>query len=628
MRIDILTPVVLLSIISWMPSALAQMTSPVHEGEPLASVVRASPQAPRAGRKESSSGPVSGMMRRERKEKRQGPSPGMSMSQMMKGPKSTEFYPSLIRIAEPDPVERKRLERRAEQWISGGRSLVSDGAASLFEFTQRDDFPAMEQAGAVIAQGLSRIESGLAARRALEGGEPPPQVALEWFKTQLNLLPAQMDPKDTRVLGMTPFRLFLCGLMVVAISVSLTVYVLRMRRASHLVERILAGAASEEGSPVTATERSVNATSPPASTPAEAPEGLLPIRRKKLCRLRVARIYPETPDIKTFRFVCCDRGPIPFSYLPGQFLTLTLPIEGSPTKRSYTISSSPAQGYYCEISVKREDRGLGSRYLHDVLKEGDTLDVRGPSGKLTFTGEESESIVLIGGGVGITPLMSVTRALADMGWGGEIRLIVGCSGPEHFLFGAELERLKERNPNLHVHVAMSALEEDLPGFHRGRITKDLLQEWIPDIAARTRIHLCASPGLMEAVKQMLADLGVPSERIKTESFGSQEKSARRAIVRAAQPMAAPAQAAATLEFQRSAKSTTVQGDETVLEVAERIGVQMNYSCRVGECGECSVRLISGDVKMDVEDALEPEDKAAGIILGCQACPTSNVVVEA
>jgi ferredoxin-NADP reductase len=71
--------------------------------------------------------------------------------------------------------------------------------------------------------------------------------------------------------------------------------------------------------------------------------------------------------------VSCDRGPIPFSYLPGQFLTLTLPVEGNPIKRSYTISSSPTQGYYCEISVKREQFGAGSRYLHDVLHEGDTL---------------------------------------------------------------------------------------------------------------------------------------------------------------------------------------------------------------------------------------------------------------
>jgi len=586
MRIDILAAVVLLSTIGLTSSALGQMTPEEDEA--------------------------------------QGSSPGRSMSQMMRGPSSTEFYPTLINISEPDPVERERLERRAEQWVSEGISLLSEGAAALSEATQRNDVRTMEQAGATIGQGLSQLKNGLAARRALESGEPPPQVALEWFKTQLNLLPAQMDSRDTRILGMTPFQAFLCTFMTVAIGLSLTVYVLRMRRAFHLIDRIVAGSKGEEVAASTSTERSAT----PASTPTEASEGLLPLKRKKLCRLRVARIYPETPDVKTFRFVSCDRGPIPFSYLPGQFLTLMLPIEGNPTKRSYTISSSPAQGYYCEISVKREDRGLGSRYLHDVLKEGDTLDVRGPSGKFTFTGKESDSIVLIGGGVGITPLMSVTRALADMGWKGEICLVVGCSDPEHFLFGAELERLKERNPNLHVFVAMSALKEDLSGFHRGRITKDLLLEWVPDIAARPRIHLCASPRMMDAVKQMLADLGVPSERIKTESFGSQEKPATRARVRAAQSNAELGQPAATLAFQRSAKSTTAQGDETVLEAAERIGVEMNYSCRVGNCGECSVRLISGEVKMDVEDALEPGDKAAGIILGCQARPTSNVVVEA
>ena len=94
------------------------------------------------------------------------------------------------------------------------------------------------------------------------------------------------------------------------------------------------------------------------------------------------------------------------------------------------------------------------------------------------------------------------------------------------------------------------------------------------------------------------------------------------------PKAAPGESAATVEFQHSAKSTAIQEGESVLEAAERIGVEMNYSCRVGSCGECAVRLISGEVEMEVEDALEPADKSAGIILGCQAHPISNVAVEA
>ncbi len=115
MRIGILAAVVLSSTIVLMPSALAQMTPEEHEGEPPPSAARVSPE-PRAEMQDSSSGSMPGMMGRE--ETMQGPSPGVSMGQMMRGPKSTEFYPTLIRISEPDPAERERLEQRAEQWRS------------------------------------------------------------------------------------------------------------------------------------------------------------------------------------------------------------------------------------------------------------------------------------------------------------------------------------------------------------------------------------------------------------------------------------------------------------------------------------------------------------------------------
>jgi len=130
---------------------------------------------------------------------------------------------------------------------------------------------------------------------------------------------------------------------------------------------------------------------------------------------------------------------------------------------------------------------------------------------------------------------------------------------------------------------------------------------------------------MDAIKLMLTDLGVPSDYIKTESFGSKEKPQAREDVLSTQTSDRPV---TTVEFQLSAKSTTIEGDETILEAGERIGVDMNYSCRVGSCGECSVKIISGDVEMEVEDALEPVDKTNNIILACQARSISNVVIEA
>lgn len=553
-----------------------------------------------------------------------GPPAGMSMHDMMRGPKTTALYPTMINSSQATPAERQRLAQQTEHWTAEGMAALEQGAAELSKATQGTDVRAIREAGAQIEEGLSKLESGLSTRHALEQGQPPSEIAIQWFKSQLQLETIKPAAQPLRILSMAPMQFFVCLLMLASIGLSLLIYVQRMRRAYQLLDRIDAGesvlAAGNAG------EQDATSTILPQ-------EGLLPIRRKQLCKLRLARTFPETPDVKTFRFVCCDHGPIPFSYLPGQFLTLTLPIDGKSVKRSYTISSSPTQGYYCEISVKREEFGMASRYLHDTLQEGGTLDVRGPSGKLTFTGKEAENIILIGGGVGMTPMMSVTRALADMGWKGEVILIVCCSDPDHFIFAAELEHLKARNLNLKIHVAMSRLQEsdtvvsnesygDRIAIVPGRLSKERLLEWIPNIKSRPRIHLCASPGLMDSIELMLADLEVPAEAIKTESFGSQEKP------RARQSSHTTETTDKTVEFKQSAKTTTIEGDETILEAAERMGIDMNYSCRVGGCGECSVKIISGDVEMDVEDALEPNDKAANIILACQARPTSNVVIEA
>ena len=120
---------------------------------------------------------------------------------------------------------------------------------------------------------------------------------------------------------------------------------------------------------------------------------------------------------------------IPFPYLPGQFLRLSLEIDGKPVKRAYTIASTPTRNSYIEITVKREEHGLVSRYLHDHVNVGDLLNITAAAGKFTFTGSEHDSIVLIGGGVGITPLMSVVRGLTDIGWDKEIYFLYTCRTP-------------------------------------------------------------------------------------------------------------------------------------------------------------------------------------------------------
>ncbi len=573
------------------------------------------------------------------------------MMEKMGAPKPKDLYPSLMEL--PDlPMERRgELEQEAHGRMIAGTRLLSEGFDELSRSAAGDDFAAMQAATAKIREGLNDFESGLAAHRALRGGKAPRNVALQWFKRELNIDDSVNVARSPAFFwGMTPFHTSVMAVLVLFAAAMIWMYFFKMRRAASLLERLSTANGVQAGSGgVGSGGENVSLTNAPASLspssptgqadccatddgcPTEAPaegidsSGLIPIAKKNLCRLRVAKIMQETEDVKTIRLVACHGGRIPFNYLPGQFLTFTLPTGEKPIRRSYTISSAPTQAYYCEVTVKREEQGAGSRYICDQLKVGDTLEVKAPSGRFTFTGEESDSVVLIAGGVGITPMMSVTRALTDMCWPGEIHFIAACRDPKHFIFESEIKRLEERYDNLHVYVAMSRIEQEINGYRKGRLSKELLAEWVPDIVKK-RVHICGAPAMMEATKGMLAELDVPADNIHTENFGSTQKP--KAKVAKGQEAHEPKATGAKVTFATSDKSTELLADETILEAAERVDVDIDYSCRVGTCGICVAKLLSGEVTMEVDDGLEPEDREAGMVLCCQAKAKQDVSIEA
>jgi len=311
-------------------------------------------------------------------------------------------------------------------------------------------------------------------------------------------------------------------------------------------------------------------------------------------RLRVARVFQET---------------------------LTLPTAGQALRRTYTMASSPTQTAYCEVTVKRELWGKGSAHLHHHVHEGDDIAVAGPSGSFTFTGEEADSLVLIGGGVGVTPLMSVLRALMDRSWDGEVFLLYAVRSPDEVIFGRELTLLAARNANLHL---MLVAEEASPGWTgaTGRITRDLLAGFVPDITRR-RVHLCGPGPMMTAVQEILAGLDVPAMQVLTESFGMPIAEMEAALA------LGPPLTEARVTFRRSGRSVQLTPPQTLVDAAEAGEVKLDYSCRSGTCGTCRVRLLKGTVTMARRDALLAADEAEGMVLACQARPTSpDVLVDA
>jgi len=354
--------------------------------------------------------------------------------------------------------------------------------------------------------------------------------------------------------------------------------------------------------------------------------------------LKVAAIFQETPEVKTYRLTATDGGPFPFTYLPGQFLNVQLMIDGKRVNRSYTISSSPTRGEACELSIKQEPFGLASRFIHDHLNVGDILKVSGPAGKFIFTGQEASAVVLISGGVGITPMMSIVRYLTDRAWAGDIYFVNVAKTEQGLIFHDELQWLKRRFPRLSVCQTLTRCPPDNTWKgDRGRVTESLLKRFVPDLV-RLPVYLCGPNEMMDATRSLLLGLGVANSQIKTEKFGakkgaetptetsSEEQQSDKSNGTPSVPEIAIS--IKTIDFARSMVRTSVSSETSVLEAAEASSIQLPYECRSGICGQCITRLMEGTVIMDCEDALGPSEKASGLILACQARPLSNLVVDA
>jgi ferredoxin-NADP reductase len=562
----------------------------------------------------------------------------MKMMLMMRGTKPSELYPSLMSLPELSHEKHDDVQRQAHERMKAGTALMSQGRERLSN-AAGDDYVAMQKGTEQMREGLALYESGLAAHRALAEGKAPRDIALQWFRQEMNLLPPPSPEAQGGVLGLSWFHFIFMVVLIAFAGAMIWMYFHKMRRAAALLQSLTGGAppahAAEDagGRPRVQPLPSDGSPAPPSIPLANAGPAVGTKPTKWTGKLRVGRIFQETPDVKTFRLVNPLGGVLPFSYLPGQFLTVTVLLQSKPVKRSYTIASSPTQHDYAEITVKHEEGGEVSGHLHNHVQEGDLLECSGPSGSFIFTGRECKCILLIGGGVGITPLMSVIRYLTDRSWAGDIFLVHSCHSPRDIIFREELDYLQRRHPNLRVIVTVSQPEgADWKGL-TGRITKELIAQSVPDLGSRY-VHLCGPVPLMEAVKRMLAELGVAPERVKTEAFGPAlgkpeptrapvPLPAATGVEERAAPVALP-----TVTFTLSDKSAPLPPDKVILDVADEIGVEIDNSCRVGTCGTCRVKLLSGQVTMAVEDGLEPGDKEKNIILACQAKSTGNAVVEA
>lgn len=234
-------------------------------------------------------------------------------------------------------------------------------------------------------------------------------------------------------------------------------------------------------------------------------------------RLRVGEAIDEAPHTRTLRLVSPDGGPLPFEFLPGQFVVVGATRDGKRVNRAYTISSAPTHRDHADITVARAEHGKLSPWLTDEVRVGDEIDVIGPSGRFVFTGEEADSVLMLAGGVGVAPFMSEARALVERDWPGDIRLMVSYRTPAEYLFRHDLEEMAATRPRFHLFVTMTRAAEGEWDGRRGRIDRRAIEEFVPDPPSRMCL-LCGSKPFVEELTTTLRELGVPEERVRSEAF--------------------------------------------------------------------------------------------------------------
>lgn len=340
-------------------------------------------------------------------------------------------------------------------------------------------------------------------------------------------------------------------------------------------------------------------------------------RRRQWLAWRVERIEQESRDIRSFYLQPDDGKPVPFA--PGQHIPMRLQLDGeAPLVRTYSLSSAPSDGYL-RISVKAQ--GPASRHLHERLKVGDVLQVRLPMGNFTLVQQSQRPLVLIGAGVGITPLMAMLREQLSSGQGRRIHLFHGGRSLAELPFRQELAALKQQAGDLlAIHRALSQPEADaVPGRDfefAGRLG-------IAQIKAVLALddydfYLCGPASFTQDLYEGLRAVHVPDARIHAEAFGP---STLRRHTDDRQPVLQQPPAATQpvpVYFASSAKEARWAPDSgTLLELAERRGLSPDFSCRGGSCGTCKTRVVSGQVHYPNPPAELPD---SGTVLICCAVP--------
>lgn len=375
-------------------------------------------------------------------------------------------------------------------------------------------------------------------------------------------------------------------------------------------------------------------TTPPATeSVASAPApGASARHRARFHPLTVASVERLTDEAVAVTFEVPEELVDEFAFEPGQHLTLRATIGGEDVRQSYSICQSrnaDPTGRRLRVSAARVPEGRMSTWLNDVVTVGDVVDVMTPQGSFTCATRPDgiRHHVAVAAGSGITPVLSLLTSALEEEPGSRATLLFGNRRTSSIMFLEELEDLKNRYPGrFHLVNVLSREAQDVELFH-GRLDPERLAAILAALVPVESVdewYLCGPFGMVTGAETLLTGRGVDPRHIHHEIFhvddGTEPK--RKVVVDAG----APPEATVTVNLDgRTTVIPMPSREETILDATLRARPDAPFSCTNGVCGTCRARVVAGEVRMDRNYALEPEEVAAGIVLACQSHPVTDEV---
>ncbi len=345
--------------------------------------------------------------------------------------------------------------------------------------------------------------------------------------------------------------------------------------------------------------------------------------------LKVRDIRRETPEAVSVAFEVPPQQQPEYQFKQGQYVTLKMNIGGEELRRSYSLCSSPFSEKELRVAIKEVAGGKLSTYINRDLKVGDQIEVMTPMGNFhtVLSGSSARHYVLVAGGSGITPMMSILKSVLYVEKKSRVTLIYANKNEESTIFKKEIESIASSNPNLEVAYVFESPEQTMPELQTGIITipraKALFEHY--KCLNADEYFICGPAPMMENVKFTLEGMKIPKEKIHIEYFTA----VLDAVNKAESPTAANVKAKVkVMQYGIETEFDLETSGISILEAAIEAGVDAPFSCKGAVCCTCRAKVLEGKVKMDANFALTDEEVEEGFILTCQSHPiTDNVVVD-